>query len=240
MNPFVAIFNTVLYQPLFNALVLLYYYLPGHDFGVAIIVLTFIVWVIIYPLNLQSLRSQKALAEIQPRIKALQEKHKDDKTKQAQAMMELYKEAKINPFSGCLPLLIQLPVLLALFRVFWRGFSPERMTYLYSFVPNPGLISASFLGLVDLSIPNPILSVLAGIAQFFQTKTSMASQKIEPGKQGDFSTMLQKQMLYIFPAFTVLIVWKLPSALALYWVTSSLFAIAQNYFVFKRKPKPIT
>ncbi|MEK7482172.1 MAG: YidC/Oxa1 family membrane protein insertase [Patescibacteria group bacterium] len=239
MNPLVSIFNTVLYQPLFNALILLYNYLPVHDLGLSIIILTFAVWVVIYPLNLQALRAQKALSELQPRIKALQDKYKDDKTKQAQATMELYKEAKINPFSGCLPLLIQFPILLALFRVFWKGFSPEQMAFLYGFVAKPETINTVFLGIVNLANPNAIMAILAGVAQFFQTRATMAVQKTANAntekKALDFASMMQKQMLYIFPAFTVLIVWKMPSALALYWIASSCFAIAQNYIVFRKK-----
>ena len=97
-------FNTILYRPLFNALLLLYEYLPGQDFGVAIIVLTCIIRLALYPSTLKSIKSQKALQEIQPKIKEIQTKFKHKKEEQGRAMMELYKKEKINPLSGCLPL----------------------------------------------------------------------------------------------------------------------------------------
>ncbi len=233
----ISIFNTVLYQPLFNALVLLYKYIPGQDFGVAIIALTILIRFVMYPLGAKAIRSQKAMTEIQPKLKEIQEKYKGDKTKQAQATMELYKEAKINPFSGCLPMLVQLPILLALFRVFWRGFSQEQMSYLYSFVSVSGQIDPNFLGMIDLSQPFPVLAVLAGVGQFIQTKMMMPKKNSEKKKQSDFSSMFQKQMVYFFPAITVMIVWRLPSAIALYWIVSSLFSIVQQHYVKSKQPK---
>ena len=112
------IFNVVLYRPLFNFLVLIYNYLPGHDFGLAIIVLTLVIRLVLYPSSIKSSKSQKALSELQPKIQELKEKHKGDKEKQARATMELYKKEKINPFGGCLPTLIQFPFLIALFLIF--------------------------------------------------------------------------------------------------------------------------
>lgn len=236
MNPLVAVFNTILYQPLFNVLVLLYQYLPGQDFGVAVIALTLLLRILMHPLGIQAIKSQKAMSEIQPKLEEIKEKYKNDKAALAKASMELYKEANVNPFSGCLPLLIQLPILLALYRVFWRGLSPEAMAYLYSFVPNPGLIDTNFLGLLNLGESSAVLAVAAGVAQFFQAKTGMSRNQPQPKKTGfDFSQMLQKQMLYFFPAITVLIVWRLPSAIALYWLVSSLFAIGEQYLVLKPK-----
>lgn len=233
MNIFIQAFNKILYQPLFNALILLYQYLPGHDFGVAVIVLTLIIRFLLYPFTSKSIKSQKALSDIQPKIKEIQNKYKDNKEKQAKAMMELYQKEQINPFSGCLPLLVQLPILIGLFRVFWRGFGSEQMAYLYSFVSAPASIDQSFLGLVNLSQPNPVLAILAGLFQFLQTKTISSNQKAGQKKSG-FGAMFQKQMLYFFPAFTVLIVWRLPSAIALYWIISTSFMVGQQFFI-KRK-----
>lgn len=233
-----TIFNNILYYPLFNALVLLYKYLPGHDFGVAIIVLTFIIRLILYFPSLKAIRSQKALSEIQPRIQEIQKTHKDDKIKQGEEMMELYKKAKINPFSGCLPTLIQLPFLIALYRVFWKGLRPEELVNLYSFVLNPGQISPNFLGIINLSSPNILLAVIAGIFQFLQTKMLTPKTK-KSGKSSDFSVIMQKQMVYVFPVMTIVILWKLPSAIGLYWIVSSLFSVVQQYVIFKKYPRTI-
>ncbi|MDI6591511.1 MAG: YidC/Oxa1 family membrane protein insertase [Patescibacteria group bacterium] len=230
---FVNAFNLILYQPLFNALILLYEYLPGHDFGLAVIFLTVAMRMIFYPLMVQSIKSQKALSELQPKIQEIQKKYKDDREKQAKAMIEIYQKEKINPFSGCLPLFIQLPILIALYRVFWQGLQPEQLFLLYSFVPHPGVINPTFFGFLNLSQPSLVLALLAGISQFFQTK--MISPKIKQKKGGSqFSEMFQKQMLYFFPIFTVFILWRLPAALSLYWLVTTLFSIFQQYLVFKK------
>ncbi|MFC1629964.1 YidC/Oxa1 family membrane protein insertase [Patescibacteria group bacterium] len=238
MDFLINIFNILLYQPLLNALVLLYEYLPGRDFGIAVIILTVLTRVVFYPLGAQAIKSQKELSELQPKIKEVQEKYKDDKQKQSKALMELYQKEKINPLSGCLPLLIQLPILIALYRVFWKGFEPEAIASLYSFVPNPGVVETTFLGIVNLSQVNIPLAVVAGILQFFQTKmiTSHSPKKTFKSKKGslDFSQMMQKQMLYFFPIFTVIILLKMPSAIAIYWIVTSLFSIFQQYLIFKK------
>ncbi len=240
-------FNVVLYQPLFNALIILYEYLPGRDFGAAVIVLTLLTKVIFYPLGAKAIRSQKSLSELQPKLQALQQKYKNDKEQQVKATLELYKKEKVNPFSGCLPLLLQLPILIALYQVFWRGLQPEQMNYLYSFVLNPGIIDPSFLGMINLSKPNMFLAFLAGISQFFQSKMVLPKTPFKLAGEGQdkktakaslFSEMMQKQMLYFFPVFTVLILWRLPSAIGLYWVVSTAFAILQQYFVFAKRTPP--
>jgi YidC/Oxa1 family membrane protein insertase len=236
MNFFVNAFNLILYQPLFNALVLLYQYLPGHDFGVAVVVLTILIKVAFYPLGTIAIRSQKNLSDLQPKLKEIQQKYKDDKERQAKETMALYQREKINPFSGCLPLLIQLPILLALYSLFWKGLQPEQITFLYSFVANPGLIDPSFLGVIDLSKPNVMLALLAGISQFVQSKMTLPkNQASKSAGTSQFGDMMQKQMLYFFPGFTVLILWNLPSAIGLYWLTSTVFSIIQQYLVFKKR-----
>ena len=227
----INIFNITLYKPLFNILVLLYDYIPGHDFGVSVIVLTSIIRILLFPLGSQGIRSQRALQEIQPKIKKIQEKYKDNKEKLARATMELYQKEKVNPFSGCLPLLIQLPILLALYRVFWRGLLPGSLVNLYSFVPFPGQINPISLGIINLGKPSVVLAIITGIVQFIQTK--MVTPKQEKSNKSGFSDMLQNQMLYFFPAFMVLILLKLPAALALYLIVTSVFTIFQQYVIFK-------
>lgn len=235
----VNIFDITLYYPLFNLLVVIYNYLPGHDFGIAIIVLTIIIRVILYPLSVKALNSQRALQKLQPQIQEIQRKYKNDKEAQAKETLELYKKEKINPFSGLLLALVQLPVLIALYRVFWNGLKTEELAHLYGFVANPGLINSLFLNTIDLAAPNVIFAVVAGIVQFFQTKMIIpAPPKDKPAKP-DFASMMQKQMVYIFPVITVVILFKLPSALGLYWIASGIFSIVQQYFILKdKKPTP--
>lgn len=238
MDFFINIFNVVLYQPLFNALVFLYKYLPGHDFGIAVIVLTLIIRLLLYPLMTQSIKSQKVLSDLQPKIQEIQSKYKNDKEKQSRAMMEIYQKEKINPFGGCLPLLVQLPILIALYQVFWKGFRPEQLDKLYGFISSPGQIDPHFFGVINLGEASIALALLAGIAQFFQTKMMTPKTKKTQQKKdqiSQFSNIMQKQMLYFFPLFTVFILWRLPAAIAVYWIITALFSIGQQYLVFAKR-----
>ncbi len=236
MEFLINLFRVALYQPLLNIVVLLYLYLPGHDFGIAVIVLTLAIRFLFYPLSKKAIESQKALSSIQPKMKEIQEKYKDNKEEQSKKLMELYKKEKINPFSGCLPILAQLPILIALYRVFWTGLEEGQTDLLYGFVNFTGTIDPSFLGLIDLSEPKVVIAVLAGIFQFFQTrmmKTKMPQQSSK--KESGFGEIFQKQAQFIFPIFAFIILLRLPSAIGLYWITTSLFTIGQQYFVFKNK-----
>jgi len=236
-NSLANFFYVILYQPLFNLLVALYNYIPGHDFGVAIIFLTLIIRFVLYPISLKATNSQKGLQELQPKILEIQKKYKDDKEKQAKETLELYKKEKINPFSGLLLAFIQLPILIALYQVFWNGLKPEALSGLYSFVLNPGHINSLSLYVVDLAKPNLILAALAGLTQYFQTKMLLprtAPKTSGQGKEADFSQVMQKQMVYFMPVFTVIILISLPSALGLYWTVSGLFSIIQQYFLLKK------
>ena len=240
MNFIIDVFNTILYRPLLNALVIFYQLIPGHDFGVAVILLTILTRLIIYPLMAQSLRSQKVLTKLQPKIRELQVKHKNDKEKQAKELISLYQKEKINPLGGFLPLLIQFPILIALYQVFWKGLRPEEMANLYSFVSQPKIIDPIFFGLINLAKSSLILALIAAIFQFFQTKMLTIYQPVglvktpeKTDQMTSFSNLFQKQMLYFFPIFTVFILWKLTAAIALYWITTSLFSLVQQYFIFK-------
>lgn len=228
----VTIFNNFLYYPLFNFLVLIYNYLPGHDFGLAIILLTIIIRFIIYPISVKALNSQKTLQKLQPQLQEIQKKYKGDKEKQAKETLELYRKEKINPFSGLFLALVQLPILIALYNVFWNGLKSGELNNLYSFVLNPININSTFLNIIDLSKPNLIFAVLAGVLQFFQTK--MLVPKLEnQTKKSDMTMIMQKNMVYFFPFITVIILLKLPSALGLYWIVSGVFSIIQQYFILK-------
>lgn len=239
MNILIQAFNTLLYQPLFNALILLYNYLPGNDFGLAVIILTFLLRLFLYPVMTQSIKYQQALNEIQPKLKEIQEKYKDNKEQQAKEIMNLYKEKKINPFSVFLPLLIQLPLLIALFQVFKTGLQPESMNSLYSFIAHPGEINYLFLGLISLSEPSLLLAAITSVVQFFQFKKMNPKQKTIHQSGGtkkkdaimQFSNMAQKQMPYFLSAFTFAFLTKLPAALGLYWITTSLFSIGQQHIL---------
>lgn len=228
----VQLYNIVIYQPIFNFLIWLYNAIPGHDIGIAIIVLTLAVRFLMVPLTIKQVKSQKALQELQPKMDEIKRKYKDDKEKQSKELMKFYKEHKINPLASCLPLLIQLPIIFALFRAFRAGLSSEGLEVLYSFVAKPDVINPMFLGLLDLSQKNMVLAVMAGIAQFIQSKMMMPKTK---KKAKDMAGMMSKQMTYFMPVMTVFIAMSFPAGLALYWLTTTLFAIGQQYFIIRTK-----
>lgn len=229
MNQLLFIYNEALYRPLFNGLVWFYTVLPIQDLGLAIILLTVAIRLILAPLALKASKAQKDMARIQPEIKKIQERYKGDREAQSKALMQLYAEHKVNPFSGCFILLIQLPILIALFQVFQSGFNPEELRYLYSFIRNPGALNPVSFGIADLSKGNIFIGLVAAVSQFFQTKLSMQTQSQAPS--GDFAKAFQWQMVYIFPA--IILVWSvtLPSALTLYWTTLNVLGIVQEIIV---------
>lgn len=237
------LFTIILYQPLLNLLVFIYNIIPGNDFGLAIIILTILIKVLLYPLSLQAIRSQKAMQDLQPKMNEIKIQYKDQKEKQAKAMMDLYKENKVNPFSSCLPLLIQLPFLIAVYQVFIDGLKTTSLKLLYPFISNPGSLNPISLGFFDLSKPNWILAILTGLAQFWQTKMMMTQMppkevKNTPGaKDEDMMAMMNKQMLYFMPVMTVVIGITLPSGLVLYWMIMTLLTVLQQYVMFGRIKK---
>lgn len=225
-----ALFNEILYRPIFNLLIFIYNLIPGQDLGIAIIVLTVLIKVVFLPLSLKTIRSQKEMQEIQPKVKELQEKLKDDKQAQAQAVMRLYKENNVNPLSGCLPLLIQIPILLAVYRVLINGFNADNLNLLYGFVSRPDQINNFFLGFLDLSIKFPALAVISGVFQYFQMrKTTKAS-----AGGTDQAALMSKQMAYFFPVMIIVIAWNLPAGLVLYWTVNTIFALFEQTFVYKK------
>jgi YidC/Oxa1 family membrane protein insertase len=229
-------FNTFLYIPLFNALIFLYNTIPGHDFGIAIIALTLIIKIILTPLLVGSVKSQRVLQRVQPKIQQIQKDYKDDKDKQTKEILELYKNEKINPFSGLVLALIQLPVLIALYWVFRQATQASQLHFLYPFIATPSHVNFISLGFLNITKANIVMAAIAAVAQFFQTKM-LSPQKIKTqSKEKDFADTLQTQMLFVSPLVTLVVLWNLPSALSLYWITSGLFSIVQQYFVLKKIP----
>lgn len=178
------------------------------SYGLAIIALTFLIRVVILPLTASQTRAMKKMQELQPEVQKLQKKHKKDPQRLNQETMALWREHKVNPLSGCLPVLIQLPVLWAFFTVL-RDFD---------FRGDPG-----FLWIADLSVPDAlyVLPVLAGLTTFWQTR--MTTPTAAEGTQ--------RMMLYFMPAFLGWLSMQFPAGLALYWVASNVFSIGQQYYL---------
>ncbi len=242
MGFIVDIFNLLIYRPLFNGLIGIYDLIP--DLGIAIIILTIIIRILLLPLSKKSIQSQKKMQEIQPELKKIQEKYKHDKQEQGRRIMQFYKEKKINPASGCLPLIIQLIILIALYNVFMAGIDFNGQSdLLYSFIGNPGSINPISLGFLDITQRNIFLAVVASALQFWQTKMIMKKTKKreedKPSKketdEPDFATIMQQQMLYIGPLLTFIIGLQFPAGLPLYWIVTTLFMIGQQYFIFNKE-----
>ena len=162
---FLDIYSEVIYRPLLNLLVYFYNIIPGHDIGIVIIFVTLLIRLILAPSMHKSLKSQQKMSSLQPHLNDLREKHKGDKEGQAKAMMDLYKEHQINPLSSCLPLLIQLPILIALYQVFSKALHGN-LDGLYTFVARPEFLDPTFLNFLDLSQPNIVFATLAGVLEF--------------------------------------------------------------------------
>src|SRR5690606_25945435 len=222
----ISIFNTILFNPLYNALVFLSGVMPGNDIGLAIIVLTLIVKVILLPIYHQSIKAQLKIKELEPELKKIKEKYKEDRQEQAKQTMDLYKLYNINPFSAIILLFLQLPIVLALFWVFIRGFELN-LDILYSFVVAPEVINTSLLGLVNIAESSFFIALLVGFSQFIQMNLSLPpvpKKKKEFSFKDDFARSMNLQMRYMMPVIIVFIASTFPSAVAIYWLTSNLFA----------------
>ncbi len=235
-------FFTTFYQPIYNALVFLIDTVPGGNVGVAIVLLTISVRIVLLPFSHKSIVSQARMRAIAPHVEKLKEKHKDNKQEQARKTMELYKEHGINPFSGCLLLLVQLPIIFALYFVFFKGLPNLNTEILYSFVSTPTTMSMMFLGTM-LSKKSIILALLAAITQYYQIKLSIpamapAEKGATPSFKDDFARSFNLQIRYILPVVVFGISYSISAAIALYWATSNLFSIGHELYV-KRKAQSI-
>ncbi len=233
-------FTALLYRPLYNLLIALVALMPHHDFGLAILAITIVIRLILHPFSAVALRSQRLMQQLQPKLTELKEKHKDDKQAFTQATMELYKNNKVSPFSSCLPLLLQLPVLLALYWVLRAGLKEVDPTMLYHFTPYPKMFSSLAFGFLDLNKVSYVIAVLAGAAQFVQTKMLQVPPPLvntNGSKDEQMMVNMNKQMLYLMPVMTIIIGIKLPAGLTLYWLFSTLLTAAQQWYIFRNLEK---
>jgi len=235
------IFNYLFTLPIFNVLMLLYHLFGSMAFS--IIVLTLIVRLALFPLTLRQLKSTKATQAIQPLIADVRKKYKDQKEQYA-AMQAIYKEYGVNPVAGCLPLLIQLPILYGLFFALREALNTNHLPpaqYLislnqsiYPFLPKfiipPNPFMIWFGGPINLGYADPthILPILAALATFLQLRMSQPRTR---SNTKDAMTQQMAIMQYIMPIITLFFAWTFPAGLALYWTTTSVFSMVQQYFV---------
>ena len=240
-----TLWHTVFYQPIYNILIFIIDHITFGDVGFAIILVTILVKLILSPLTRKSIKSQILMKRMEPEIKQIK-KDFPNKEEQAKKTFELYKKYGTNPFSGCLVVLLQLPVIFALYFVFYRGLSVDG-SIIYSFIQIPVNLHTNFLGLIELSNQSIFLGVFAGVTQFVQgyLSTPMKSKKLEIVKeigkvnepktfQEQLSDSMQMNVRYILPVFIAFIAWKISAAVALYWIVSNIFTIVQEWYIRRK------
>jgi YidC/Oxa1 family membrane protein insertase len=226
-----SIYHTLIANPLLNILVGLYETVALEDLGVAIIILTILVRLAFYPLFQKGLEQQAKMQELQPKIKELQAKHKGDHAAHSRALLDLYKEHNFNPFSSVLMLLIQIPILIALYHLFLSIFSPDVLSRLYAFVPNPGALNQTAFGFLNLTESYFTLVAVTALLQFVQARMAMRGVKFNDKAQ----QMTSQVLVFVAPVITLVIFATLPAAVTLYWLVSSLLSVGQQYLVSYRR-----
>jgi len=230
------LYQQILYRPILNLLIFFYNTIGFHDLGIAIILVTLFIRIVLYPFFHTGAKQQMLMQRIQPKIKDIQTKHKDDRDQQAKALMELYKEHGVNPFSGILLLIIQIPILLTFYWAIRSGVGTAQITGLYSFITQPQHINTIFLGFVDLAKPNLILIFAAALAQFLQARLAIYRNPSNTAAPTQ-AEKIARQMVFVGPVITILVFYNFPAALSLYWFMSALFSAIQQYFVNKHLQK---
>lgn len=233
-------FTNTFYIPLYNGLVFIINHTPGFDLGIAVIVFTCIVKFILMPLSKKSVVTQLKMKALEPELNKIKEQYSNNKEEQARKLLEFYRNNNLNPFSGILLILIQIPIIFSLAAIFYNSGLPTiNAEALYGFVSNPEKINVLFLGLLDVTKKNIWLSILVGITQFVQIRYSVPAFKPtgKGGAQEDFAKSMNVQMRYTMPIIVFLISFGLTSAISLYWITSNIFAIVQEMYFRKTVKK---
>lgn len=238
-----------------------FFYSFTHNYGISIILMTIIIRLILYPLMQKQMVSMREMQKIQPLMKEVQERYKNNKEKLNQELMKLYKEHKVNPMGGCLPLLIQMPILILLFQVL-RKFEyldpvTNKIAGGFLWIPNQveiilkdglhkvvgGLAAPEQLiplgkGIFGIQYLG-IMPFLIGVSMFYQQKMTTAPPTT-PGKEGGSAEQTQKMMTIMMPLLIAFMSFNLPSGLTLYWLVSTLLGIGQQYFINKKIPTEVT
>jgi YidC/Oxa1 family membrane protein insertase len=234
-------FKTIFIEPLYNLLVFLIDIIPGGDIGFAVIALTIVVRLFLYPLSASSIKTQIKMKEVDGEIKEIREKYKEDKQEQGKQLLEVYRKNEINPFSGILLLFIQIPVVIALYYVFAKTNIPNiNLDLLYSFVPEPTMIKTNFLNFLDLTASkNALLAGLVGVTQYLQMHILIKGNKkkddgTEESQVELMMRNMQKQMKVVLPAISLIITFSLVSVVGLYWLVGNIFSIFQEIYIRRK------
>lgn len=229
----ISFLKTIIYEPLYNALILILN-IPYLDAGLAAIILTILVKIILFPVSKKATITQVKMRAVGNELKEIKEKYPDKET-QALKVMEFYRKHKLNPFGSILGIIIQIPIVYSLYHIFlYSGLPTVDLEMLYSFIPTP-TISMNFLGLIDISKKSIILALLASVSSFFQMHLANKDEgPVGQNQSQDLSKMVMKQMKYTFPVIVLLISWKISGVVALYWFVSNIAGIVQDKII-KRK-----
>lgn len=245
---FSYIWHTIFFDPVYNSLVFFIDTVRGGDVGLAIVFTVVLVKVVILPLSLKAARTQLVMRELQPKLNEIKEKYKEQRETQALKTMEIFKEAKVNPFSSILLLFIQIPIIIALYFSVARGGGiplPEiNIDLLYSFVKIPETVNMIFLGFVDIAAKSFPLALLAGITQFIHTKMTLPPAKPKDPNKGpdfkeDFARSMNMQMRYVMPGIIFVVAYSISAAIALYFTISNIMSIGQELVVRKKGLKAV-
>jgi YidC/Oxa1 family membrane protein insertase len=237
----IAFFHATLYQPLYNGLVFLISVMPWHDVGLAVLALTVLVKLILLPLSEKAVATQLAMKKFEPELNNIKIKYKNDREAQASAVLNFYKEHKINPVASFLVVLIQMPIIISLYYVFYKGGLPEiNPDLVYSFTKLPEAVNMHFLSLLDIGQKSILLALIVGVTQFLQMRLAMPPLPPRDHKEGppslkdEMARSLNVQMRYVMPALFTFVAMQVAGAVSLYWTTSNLFAIAQELYLRKK------
>jgi YidC/Oxa1 family membrane protein insertase len=246
-----SIFHTFFYNPIYNVLVFLVSSVPHGDVGLAVIIITVLIRFILLPFSLSASRTQRAMKVLEPKLKEIKETYKDDKQAQATKTMELYKTERVNPFASVITLLVQMPVLFALYFVFrYEPFPALNAHLLYAITPVPHAISLLFLGLVSVSGHSLILAVIAAIAQYYQVvfavpKPAKKVKGEDSSTQEEFTRMIGLYTRAVIPVLIGVVAYTTSGAVALYFITGAIVSILQELyvkrqFILARKETPVS
>lgn len=238
----VTLFHTLISKPFYNGFIYLMDLLPFLDAGIVIILFTIIVKIIILPLSIKASKSQIEMKSAEKDLLQIREKYKDNKEQIGVKTLEYYREKGINPFVGIFILIIQLPILIGLYYVFLKSGLPNvNSDLLYSFVTFPSSVNMEFLGLIDIGTKNMILAFLAGLTTYMQiTLASNTQKQISNVPESDIAKAMSTQMKYVFPLIMTFVAYTISASIALYFITSNVFAIAQEIYIRKKYHKAVT
>lgn len=241
---FSYIWHTFFFDPVYNGLIFFIGIIPGGDVGLAIIATIVVVKVILLPLSVKAAKTQRIMREIEPKLREIKETHKDNREAQALAMMTVYREAGMNPFASLFLILLQIPIVIALYFAVYSGGGVKlpdiNVALLYDFVSNPSFVNMNFLGWIDITGKSVFLAFLAGVTQYYQVKVSLPElpprdPNKAPDMKDEFIRNMHMQMRYVMPVIIFFVSYIISAAIALYFFVSNIVAILQELYIKRHR-----